>query len=107
MSSPDEVLPAAFALHNSPRRYALLVGSGISRDTGILTAGEITDDLIRQIDRGDGYLPVRKPRTGIKRPTRGRLRHLQGCLKNSRNRKRTGQQFSINTLNHGIKSGHQ
>lgn len=49
MPSPDEVIPVAFALHNSPRRYALLVGSGISRDTGILTAGEITDDLIRQI----------------------------------------------------------
>ncbi|WP_321505849.1 SIR2 family protein [uncultured Methanoregula sp.] len=49
MPSPDEVIPAAFALHNSPRRYALLVGSGISRDTGILTAGEITDDLICQI----------------------------------------------------------
>ncbi len=49
MSSPDEVIPVAFALQHSPRRYALLVGSGISRDTGILTAGEITDDLIRQI----------------------------------------------------------
>ena len=49
MPSPDEVIPVAFALHNSPRRYALLVGSGISRDTGILTAGEITDDLIHQI----------------------------------------------------------
>jgi hypothetical protein len=52
MPSSDEVIPAAFALHNSPRRYALLVGSGISRDTGILTAGEITDDLIRQIAGG-------------------------------------------------------
>jgi hypothetical protein len=56
MSSPDEVLPAAFALHYSPRRYALLIGSGISRDTGILTAGEITDDLIRQI--ADGSIPA-------------------------------------------------
>lgn len=49
MPSPDDVLPAALALHNSPRRYALLVGSGISRDTGIFTAKEITDDLIKQI----------------------------------------------------------
>lgn len=49
MPSSDEVIPAALALHYSPRRYALLLGSGISRDTGILTAGEITDDLIRQI----------------------------------------------------------
>lgn len=49
MPSPDEVIPLAFAMHHSPRRYALLVGSGISRDTGILTAAEITDDLICQI----------------------------------------------------------
>lgn len=49
MPSPDEVIPVAFALYHSPRRYALLVGSGISRDTEILTAGEITDDLIKQI----------------------------------------------------------
>ncbi len=53
MTSPDEVIPAAFALHNSRKRYALLLGSGISRDTGILTAGEITDDLIRQIAGGN------------------------------------------------------
>jgi hypothetical protein len=49
MPSPDEILPAALALHNSPRRYALLLGSGLSRDTGIRTAVEITDDLICQM----------------------------------------------------------
>lgn len=60
MPSSDEVIPVAFALHHSPRRYALLVGSGISRDTGILTAGEITDDLIIKI-AGDKIKPGQKP----------------------------------------------
>jgi len=45
----DEIIPIAFALNNSRRRYALLVGSGISQDAGIPTASEITDDLIQQI----------------------------------------------------------
>lgn len=49
MPSSDDVIPVALALYNSPRRYALLIGSGISRDTGIFTASEITDDIIRQI----------------------------------------------------------
>lgn len=49
MPSTDEVIPVALALHNSPRRYALLVGSGISQAAGIPTAEDITDDLIRQI----------------------------------------------------------
>jgi len=60
LPSSDEVIPVAFALHHSPRRYALLVGSGISRDTGILTAGEITDDLIIKI-AGDKIKPGQKP----------------------------------------------
>lgn len=60
MPSPDEILPAALALHNSPRRYALLLGSGLSRDTGILTAGEITDDLICQM-AGDQIKHQQKP----------------------------------------------
>ena len=49
---PDDVLPAAFAVVQSPKRYALLLGSGISRDAGILTGGEITRDRIRQIANG-------------------------------------------------------
>jgi len=60
MSSPDEVLPAAFALHNSPRRYALLVGSGISQVTGIFTAREITDDILLQA-AGEKIIPPQKP----------------------------------------------
>jgi hypothetical protein len=65
------VIPAALALHNSPRRYALLLGSGISRDTGILTAGEITDDLIRQI-AGDKIQPGQKPQDWYKETHDGR-----------------------------------
>jgi len=60
MPSPDEILPAALALHNSPRRYALLLGSGLSRDTGIRTAVEITDDIIRQM-AGDRIKRHQKP----------------------------------------------
>lgn len=71
MSPSDEVIPAAFALHNSPRRYALLLGSGISRDTGILTAIEITDDLIKQI--AGGNLPAgKKPQDWYQETHEGR-----------------------------------
>jgi len=71
MPSPDEVIPIAFALHHSPRRYALLVGSGISRDTGILTAGEITDDLIRKI-AGDKIKTGQNPQGWYKETHEGR-----------------------------------
>jgi hypothetical protein len=65
MPSPDEILPAALALHNSPRRYALLLGSGLSRDTGILTAREITDDLICQM-AGDQIKRHQRPQEWYK-----------------------------------------
>lgn len=71
MPSPDEVIPAALALHNSKRRYALIVGSGLSRDTGILTAGEITDDLIRQI-AGEKIRPGQKPQDWYKETREGK-----------------------------------
>ncbi|MFA6331423.1 MAG: SIR2 family protein [Methanoregula sp.] len=71
MPSPDEVIPVAFALHHSPRRYALLVGSGISRDTGIFTAGEITDDLIRKV-AGKKIKPGQKPQDWYKEAHEGR-----------------------------------
>jgi len=70
MPSPDEILPAALALHNSPRRYALLLGSGLSRDEGILTAGEITDDLIRQM-AGDRIKRHQKPEDWYKETHNG------------------------------------
>ena len=34
----------AFNLHNSPGVYALLLGSGISRDAGVPTGWEIVKD---------------------------------------------------------------
>lgn len=49
---PDELLPAAFAVMQSPKRYALLLGSGISKDAGIPTGGEIAEDKIKQIANG-------------------------------------------------------
>src|SRR5208337_4894523 len=60
-----DVIPVALSLYNSPRRYALLVGSGISRDTGIFTASEITDDMIRQI-AGDNLRTGQNPQDWYK-----------------------------------------
>lgn len=45
---PDDIIPVAFAVASSPRRYALLLGSGIS-GSKIPTGKEITRDLIRKI----------------------------------------------------------
>ena len=45
---PDDIIPVAFAVLSSPKRYALLLGSGISG--GKLPTGRaITRDLIRRI----------------------------------------------------------
>lgn len=40
---------AGFALKKSPGAYALLLGAGISRDTGVPTARDIIESLIRQV----------------------------------------------------------
>jgi len=45
---PDNIIPVAFAVASSPKRYALLLGSGIS-GSKIRTGKEITRDLIRKI----------------------------------------------------------
>jgi len=58
---PDDVLPAAFAVVQSPKRYALLLGSGISRDAGIPTGWEITKDRIQKIAYGLGEPIEGKP----------------------------------------------
>jgi len=71
MPSPDEIIPVALALHNSPRRYALLVGSGLSQFAGIPTAVEITDDLIRQI-AGKGIKSGQNPLDWYKETHDGR-----------------------------------
>lgn len=49
---PDDILPAAFAIVQSPKRYALLLGSGVSQSAGIGTGKEITQDQIRKIAHG-------------------------------------------------------
>lgn len=59
--TPDDVLPAAFAVVQSPKRYALLLGSGISRDAGIPTGWEITTDRIQRIAEGLGETIEGKP----------------------------------------------
>ena len=45
----DIIIKLAFTMYSSPGVYALLLGSGISRDAGILTGWEVTLDLIRKI----------------------------------------------------------
>lgn len=45
----DTIIKLAFTIYSSPGVYALLLGSGISRDAGILTGWEVTLDLIRKI----------------------------------------------------------
>lgn len=44
---PDDIIPVAFAVLSSPKRYALLLGSGISGGK-LPTGREITRDLIRR-----------------------------------------------------------
>lgn len=79
MPSSDEVIPVAFAMYQSPRRYALLVGSGISKDAGIPTAYEITDALIRRI-AGDKLKSSQKPQEWYKDTHNGRLPTFTGLL---------------------------
>ena len=45
----DTIIKLAITMYSSPGVYALLLGSGISRDTGILTGWEVTLDLIKKI----------------------------------------------------------
>ncbi len=79
MPSSDAVIPVALAMYHSPRRYALLVGSGISRDTRIFTAGEITDDLIRKI-AGKTFKGNQKPQDWYNE-TKGHSPTFTGLLK--------------------------
>ena len=45
----EPVLKLAMSMHANPGGYALLIGSGVSRDAGILTGWDIVRDLIRQV----------------------------------------------------------
>ena len=53
----DIIIKLAFTMYSSPGVYALLLGSGISRDAGILTGWEVTLDLIRKIAATDKEKP--------------------------------------------------
>ncbi len=45
----DKVLKVAFSIHSNPGIYALLLGSGTSREAGIPTGWEIVGDLIKKL----------------------------------------------------------
>ena len=47
--SIDPVHSLAFSINSNPGAYALLIGSGVSSEAGILTGWDITEDLIRQL----------------------------------------------------------
>jgi SIR2-like domain len=46
---PDPLLSLAVAIHSGKGIYALLLGSGVSRSSGLPTGWEITQDLIRRL----------------------------------------------------------
>lgn len=50
----DPISSLAFSMHENKGVYALLVGSGVSRSSGIPTGWEITLDLIRRVAAVDG-----------------------------------------------------
>ena len=42
----DTVVPVAYGMHASPKRYALLPGTGISVAAGLPTASDVSGDMI-------------------------------------------------------------
>jgi hypothetical protein len=50
----DAVVPVAYAMHASPRRYALLIGAGISVAAGLPTAGDVSRNMILAVAEGRG-----------------------------------------------------
>ncbi len=56
------MLKLALSIHNSPRVYALLIGSGVSRAAGIPTGYEIVLDLARQLAIAEDGKPPPDPR---------------------------------------------
>ena len=59
----DKITKLAFSLHSSPGVYALLLGSGISRDAGIPTGWEIVLNLIQKIAAIESETPEPDPET--------------------------------------------
>ncbi|WP_214041190.1 SIR2 family protein [Methanoculleus sp.] len=50
----DAVVPVAYAMHASPKRYALLLGSGISVAAGLPTATDVSGNMILAVAEGRG-----------------------------------------------------
>lgn len=50
----DAVVPIAYAMQASPKRYALLLGSGISVAAGLPTASDVSGNMILAVARGRG-----------------------------------------------------
>lgn len=57
---PDDIIPVAFAVLSSPKRYALLLGSGVSGGR-LPTGREITKDLIRRTAAASGERIDKEP----------------------------------------------
>ena len=57
----DPVHALAFSIHSTPGVYALLLGSGVSRASGIPTSWEVTLDLVRQLAALHGEDPDPAP----------------------------------------------
>lgn len=53
----DEELELAFALHRNPGAYALLIGAGVSRSSGMPSAYEVQASLIHEIASIGGATP--------------------------------------------------
>lgn len=65
--SKDKILKLAISLHSNPGIYALLLGSGISRDARIPTGWEIVLDLIRKVAAVKGESPEPDPEEWYKK----------------------------------------
>ena len=50
----DPATQLAFAVHENPGVFALLLGSGLSRAAEIPTGWEITTDLVRRVATAQG-----------------------------------------------------
>ena len=57
----DPIVPLAFSIHAAPKRYALLLGSGLSTGAGIPTGWQITLDLVNRLAAVSGETPGDDP----------------------------------------------
>lgn len=47
----DDEIAVASSVHGKPEAYAILVGSGVSREAGVKSGREVIQDLVRQVAR--------------------------------------------------------